>query len=524
MIFGNQAPKFSVSAVDVLLDFAVIETDAVDEKTITHESGLERARVHITKPKHHKFVVVVHLHRYADPTAKFDEITAHLDSKLCKLWRHRDGQAFQSDAVADALYLFKSFDRFYITETSYPDGLRIQFESIDVIDHASHGDNWTFTRALTSGASNAWFLNPATGLMEETADVADIRRREAGRISGTSLVGEPGTTNIITHPSDFSNAGWVKAGITPTNVTTEIKDPSGNNNASKLLTTSPNGTTTWTSGTTVNANSSFGLWLRSQIDTVAGAIFVSGTTGGTDNETISILPDRWKFFALGKDSSGYTGNLQAALRIDPDATVVYAWAGQLLQSRITTRIIDPIATVSATRAAEKMLVSALNYLSQSPTKFTVSFRYFPNLPINFGHSRICWDIEGLPSGRFSHFEFANSGNLTFSVLSPSTTINTSINGSFMLDSWDNHIVCVCDSTIANGMKVYYNGVLKKTSVNTAFTLKPVGTNLSVGSNTSGAFSAYGKIDEFLVDDGEAWDADRVLQEYNRNVLRKSLIS
>jgi len=531
MIFGNAAPKFQVSAVDVLLDFAVIEKDEVDYRTVEHESGLNRARKFITKPEHHVFQVLIHLHRYQDPRAKHDEIVVHLNA-TCQLWRHRDGQAFQDDASADADFILIEYQQVYITTTDYADGLRLLFKSIDVIDHSDFGDNWTFARALTSGSSNAWYLDPTSGLMVVAPDSTTARRLVKGRYKGTAIVIEGARSNILVNR--ISNAAWTKLGITAA-ATTETLDPAGLSNADSLLSTSPGGSVSQQSGTPVGNDVATEFWLKSSVGNVACTLQVGGTTGN-DNVGITVTPI-WRPFSFSADSAGYTGNIGSALFITNDATKIYSWHTPQLEDNafFSSEIIDPLATAGATRALENFKILSAN-TKLTKLKGTVSMLIKPYfLPIGGDTSgfhtifesgdsaggatnlHISFQFDKFGGDRLKLRVFRDNGSTGGLVWVPGFATGMTQN------TW-HHIVFTWDATVSNGGHIYVDGAeLGSGSTNDPFNVSDIYDTIAIGTKNFNNEAAFGEYDELFIDD-RVWSAEEVLAVFNLpNGLPRTLI-
>lgn len=534
MIFGNAAPKFQVSAVDVLLDHAVIEKDDVDYKTIEHESGLDRGRSFITKPEHHIFQVLIHLHRYQDPKAKHDEIIAHLNSKIVKLWRHRDGQAFQDDASADADFIFIEYQQIYITTTDYADGLRLLFKSVDTIDHSDFGDNWTFARALTGGSSNAWYLDPTSGLFVVAPDTTTSRRLVKGRYKGTAIVIEGAATNLITHPSAFDNAAWLKTNITVGANTGETLDPSDTSVADRLLATAAAASAIFTTGTPVGNTVALAGRVKCPSATVPGTLTVNGTTGGSDTTGTFTATPEWKPFSHIVDSSGFTGNLRCNLTITNNTNIIYVWGVGLYDNfEFGPTIVDPLATAGATRALEKFTILSAN-TKLTKLQGTVSMLFKPYFdPLSFSSDILLFesgDSAGGAGDKHIRLIFDGTGTDKFllSVKRDNTTTdglswNPSAATGMTQDTWA-HIVLTWDASISNGGHIYVNGAeLNTGSSNSAFNVSETGDTIALGAQLDNSTPAFGEYDELFIDD-RVWPAEEVLAVFNLpNGLPRTLI-
>jgi hypothetical protein len=350
----------------------------------------------------------------------------------------------------------------------------------------------TFTR--TDVADSAWYLDEGTGLMT-LRDGEDVPRFPAGKY-GAGIQIDGAAQNLIETPSGPLDAGnWATGSATVTADTTETLDPAGTNTADKILTTAGGGGVLYVSGTAVGNTITLALWLKCQTGAVAGILRITGTGSGTDSKAITITTT-WQRFEFTKDTSGYAGNLGLSIAITPDATVVYLWSAGLYDSfQFDPGTIGALSTSSITRNAELLLFPTANVFDSK--KFTVSFWHNPRG--DAGGSKLLFDVQGA-SGRMAHLERANSAAFSLSALDGANNTNViqAANNSLNVDSWDNHIVVTVDSTISNGLKIYYNASLLATDVNDAFDLKEPGTNFSIGSGSGGGFEAFGAFDDFLV--------------------------
>ena len=525
MIFGNAAPKFQVSATDVLLDYAVIEVDEIDYGNKLHESELARARSFQTHPRHHTFQVLIHLHRYQSPKAKYDEIVQHLNATV-QLWRHRDGQAFQDTGSADADFIFIEYQRLYITTTDYADGLRLKFQSLETIDHTDFGDNWTFARALTSAVSNAWYLHHTTGLMTAAADTTTARRLVAGKYKGTALAMEGAATNVITHPSGPYDAGsWTDLNCTCTADTTETLDPKGTNTADKLAATAGNGSVVYTSSTAVGNDVAASVWLKCPTGTVAGFIQLKGTGGGSDSEAF-LATHEWQKFSITADTSGYTTNLTFDIIITTNTEIVYAWgAGMYDSSEFAPTIPDPIATASKTRATEEITILSAN-TDMTKLKGTISMWVRPywtatSTPKTFGMLFEAGDAAGAAGNTTHRLYFGGSGSQDRLVLivkgdnadTKRIDYTPAVATGLTVNTWT-HVVATWDSTVSNGGHIYVNGSeLSTGSSNSAFNVSDLNDTIAIGSQLDGTIPFDGEIDELFIDT-EVWTAAKVAAVYN----------
>lgn len=537
MIFGNKAPKIEVSGVKVLLDFAVIERDETDRKDIIHESNLGRARKIITKPDHHDFVVVIHLHRYNDPQAKYDEIVAHLNSKIVKLWRHRDGLAFVKNGTSnEADFWFESYQELYITTTDYADGLRLMFRSIDLIDHSSHGDNFTFARALTGGASNAWYLDPTSGLMVVTPNTTTSRRLVKGRFKGTAIVIEGAATNLIDTPSGpFGSGNWGSVSMTLAADTGETLDKAGTNIADKLTAAAANALVLYTTSTSQGNHIAGSVWLKCQTDTISVNLILDATVSGGSTQAVTVTTT-WKEFRVQANTSSWSGDIRLSIQIPTNTEIVYAWGAGLYDNfRFSPTIVDPTASAVATRASEKFKLPSVD-TKLTKLKGTVSMWMKPYFDPTFAASSQFFaifesgDSAGGATNLHISFQFDKFGGnrLKLRVFRDN---NASIGiqwvpgvATGMIQNTWHHLVFTWDATISNGGHIYVDGAeLLSGSTNTPFNVSETYDTIAIGNNNFNNQPAFGEYDELFIDD-RVWPAEEVLAVFNLpNGLPRTLI-
>lgn len=531
MIFGNQAPKFQVSAVDVLLDYAVIEEDKPDDADLIHESDLDRIRNFIPRPRHHNFGALIHLHRYQDPEAKFNEIVAHLHAVTCKVWRHRDGQAFQNAASADADFVFESYDRFYLTTNSYPDGLRLKFKSLEPIDHSDFGDNWLFNRELTGGSSNAWYLDPTSGLMVVAADTVLARRLVAGKYKGTAIVIEGAVTNVFTNR--LSHADWVKVSLTAV-TTTETLDPAGGTNVDKLTATGANGIAQRATGVTSGNSVAHSYWLKSSVGSISCELRIVGSGAGSATKPITVT-STWREYFQVVDTSAYSGTLTAGLVVITNTEIIYSWHTPQFEdsAEFAATIVNPLATAAATRALEKFTILSAN-TKLTKLQGTISMWFKPYFdPTTHGTASVLLESgDSAGAAADSHIRFYYNGStpdrLTLEVRGDNVNIarisyTAGASPGITQDTW-HHIVATWDSTVSNGGHIYVDGVeIASGSTNSAFNVSETGDTIAIGSLIDATLQAFGEYDELFIDD-RVWSAEEVLAVFNLpNGLPRTLI-
>ena len=352
----------------------------------------------------------------------------------------------------------------------------------------------TFTR--TDVADSAWYLDEGTGLMT-LRDGADVPRFPAGKY-GSGLQIDGAAPNLLVNR--LSNAAWTKIGMTAV-TTTETLDPAGGNNADKLTATGALGNASQQSGTPVGNNVATEFWLKSSIGNVPCRLQVSGTTG-TDFIPITVTPE-WKPFSHSADSSGFTGNIAAVLFIVNNTDIVYSWHTPQLfdNAKFSLGTVGPLSTSSSiTRNAEGLTFPSANIVNKK--KISIAFWINPRWAFDGQDATSVLYRSGVSDAN-AHVDIImnTNGDINLGMYrdSGSTRINVTIAGSFMTqNSFDNHILCTIDSTISNGLKIYYNGSLKVTSSNSLVNISETGTKFSIGSDLVGGASANAVLDDFLI--------------------------
>lgn len=132
-IFGIEAPKFAVNNTDILLDYAVVLTDAADHDEIIHQSIITNHRSWINKGCHWQFKVMINLFKYPDPLSKFNQIYNCLNV-LGTLWRRRDRDCFKDSSGSIVLFELTEIIPTWIDSADKPDRLILLFESTDYVD------------------------------------------------------------------------------------------------------------------------------------------------------------------------------------------------------------------------------------------------------------------------------------------------------------------------------------------------------------------------------------------------------
>lgn len=372
----------------------------------------------------------------------------------------------------------------------------------------------TFTRALTTDSSS--YLDPSTGLLT-FVNTVNIARFPAGKF-GSGVLIEGARTNIITRSESF-NLSWTKADISVAADTTETKDPFGNNNAERLSASSPNGTITFGTSTSIGSDDAvFSVWLKLRSGTDNIPISIRSSSAGELATTTATVTPTWQRFQIAYEGVSPGGNWQARIEIPGVLDVIYAFAGQLEVGSdvlFASRYIKANAGSSVSRGVDKLLYATANVVNQE--KGTVAFWINSEWIYNKHSNATLFDSRDT----FRHFSivFLSGGNIEIRMdRNNSSTIGAGVgpSGSSLGQNAWHHIAATYDSTISNSLKLYLDGVKLGTSSNDAFVPNPVGTNYAIGSQTGGSAPAFAVFDDFFIRKDVLNDSD-ILSIFNRGV-------
>jgi hypothetical protein len=271
----------------------------------------------------------------------------------------------------------------------------------------AYSDLITFTRAST-----ATYLDSDGLLKSATTNTPRIEYDADGNKLG--LLIEEARTNSFTNSEDFTNAVWIKSGVTVTSNT--ISAPDGTTTADLIEKTTADSTTpaqatsatagqTWVWSVFVKDDASTG-WLRLRSDNSGSVVnvFVNYKTGvvGTGGLIAGVLDfgNGWKrVYAVRTTPNTNTTSFSicpvpADGGGDPTGESVYFWGAQLEAGSFPTSYI-PTAGATATRAADVASIptSAFGYNQKAGTvvcEFDTQFG-------TTGFPRI-WEIGNISTG------------------------------------------------------------------------------------------------------------------------------
>lgn len=132
MIFGSGKPKFVLGVTDHLLDYSMVTGEFLPEE-IEQVSVINGHREFIVKGDYAEFEVLVHLHKYANPRAKFEELYACRGADVV-FYPHREGEPLKDGNGNNVLFHISAMVPGYLQNIVNYDILSIRFRSKDFVD------------------------------------------------------------------------------------------------------------------------------------------------------------------------------------------------------------------------------------------------------------------------------------------------------------------------------------------------------------------------------------------------------
>lgn len=392
-------------------------------------------------------------------------------------------------------------------------GTMISFEGKSLNDINEVGV--TFTR--TNVNDTASYLDPSTGL-QTFVNVANTARFPAGKF-GSGVLVEGTSDNICEESLDFTGTGWASSNVTVTDDTAETKDPFGNNNAAKCVTTSANGTVTYTTSTASSGKDiTNSLFIKSSSGSVAGDIIVRDSVDGNLATVEFTATPVWQKVQVTDEGSNGIGNILLRFTIDPNTTILYVYGGQIEPDALFASNFIKTDGGAKTRNADLLLKATANVMDKD--QGTVGFWFNPPWIHTDSPDSILWEVDDI------------NGNSTMAIRATATgvyniyrRINNSLTNLFndsaqtasaiTKNSWNNHIVLTWDKT-ASSHNLYFNGVLLKNYTHDAGNYSELSTNFSIGSGISGNLPSFCAFDDFFIRK-DVLNLDQIKSIYNRGV-------
>lgn len=380
--------------------------------------------------------------------------------------------------------------------------------------------NATFTRATT-----AYYDDPSTGLLTSVASGA--ARFPAGKF-GRGVLVERAATNLLTHSEELGDASWTATNITVTTNTAQTKAPDGTATAETLLCTSTDGTLRKDTSTNIGTDDGvFSIYLKNDTTgTVTINLYIiRADTGATLVFKACSVTGEWvRYSAVYESAGSITANWGVVIEMPTGGSRVYADCAQLEVGVDVLTASSYIKTVAAaaTRNIDTIAYGASNFFDYYPVRGTISFWFAPTWPTSSNNlTRYFFTLEGLNVDSVLYLDASELLKFSIGVNDGTSIVATSSAVSLTANTFV-HIAVTWDSTIVNGLKIYFNGVLVGSSSNSFFSLTPRDTNFYIGSDSANV-SCDGIIDDFMIrrdvlDASEIADIARGLRPlgYDRN--------
>ena len=357
----------------------------------------------------------------------------------------------------------------------------------------------TFTRTAGT-AKNASYIDPSTGLLT-FEDTVDTPRYDSGKY-GHGLIIEGARTNLVQESEDFT-VTWTTSNVTIADDTTEVTDPAGGNNAGKLTATAANGFLEYPTGVAIGTDDGAGsIYVRCPSGTVAGKIILINSNGVELTSVDFTATPEWQRVQVSYTNAtpGFNWNLRVL--IETNTEILYIYGGQVevgADVLFASNYIQATDAATKTRNAERAKLAPTNIIGN--LKGTVMFWFTPEVQAIANHAGLVLFEHGDSGGGDIHSKISidTSGRLlvqTWDALGNSIDALESIGAAFTAGE-PAHIAMTYDSTISNGVKGYYDGVLLKTSTNDAYV--PIANQdfFNIGTSRVGGAPAFGIFDEIL---------------------------
>jgi len=386
-------------------------------------------------------------------------------------------------------------------------GLFVGFEGKSFVGNSL--EVGTFTRALTTDSS--YYTDPHTGLLT-VVNTIDVARFTAGKFGG-GFLSEGARTNLITDPSDLGT-NWVNVGAVNTVAlnTTETLDPVGTNLADKITFGAVPNPERFDTSTAISTNdgvysilakspsgdATIQLTLKDDTDATLQA---SGDLTVKPFDSSNNVGNGFQKFSVTHESGASNANNWRLETTGTEGDIVYVCGHQLevgADILFPTRTIGFVSAASVARSADKVVYNTANVTNKLKGTFLYWFK--SEWVFNKHPAAILLDIfDSTDSSRFAEMEINASGNLRLLLTrnndgTSAVDLQSSLSGLLSQNTF-HHIAGTYDSTISNGLKIYFDGALLTTSSNDPFNVSDIGTTFTVGSGRTGTFVSFGEFDE-----------------------------
>ena len=324
----------------------------------------------------------------------------------------------------------------------------------------------TFSRASTATRVNS------SGLIESVA--SNVPRIDYTGGGCGKLLLEPQRTNLVTYSEDFSNAQWVKSGVSI--VSNDATSPDGSTTATKIIEDSSTGfheiedeaivvTTIANYSTTIYVKAGTRNWVRVSSDNGGYAYFKlsDATIGITLNATATAtaMANGWVKCTITFSPTSGTGSVSIRLATGDGVTsytgdgtsYVHAWGAQLELGFYPTSII-PTAGSTVTRLVDVPSLSGLTTNGIIGATQGTFYMYIKNIKVG-GTSTFPLLAIGDNSSNNIYCFYLIGGDVQIFVRQGGSTIT----------SYDPNLLTmkVAFQLSASGIKIFVNGAMVNSS-------------------------------------------------------------
>jgi hypothetical protein len=138
-ILGTGVPQIvydrgGAGEVTISLPYSLITSSEPDTDLQVNESDIDGTREVYDRGTHWTVEILYHLYKEADPITKYGVLTSYKNTPVT-FYLHDDASPFTqaADPDADAMFVLKEVEPFYLESARYKDGLRLTFESMQPV-------------------------------------------------------------------------------------------------------------------------------------------------------------------------------------------------------------------------------------------------------------------------------------------------------------------------------------------------------------------------------------------------------
>lgn len=127
-IFGTGSPVIGGTTIN----YAVVEEFSLDHDAVEHKSNITGKKFFVNSGRYLAVRIIVNLWKNTSATTLYDTLLGLLDTEVTFKLHATNGKNIRNAAnSADAKFLVKKVEPFYLETASYKDRLLIELESVE---------------------------------------------------------------------------------------------------------------------------------------------------------------------------------------------------------------------------------------------------------------------------------------------------------------------------------------------------------------------------------------------------------